>query len=328
VLAAALGVGCAELPPPPAVSAVAAARTAPDDSDAWNLVPAAASSLADLDLVKLRASPWSRALVTGGYVEDREARLSSFGYDVFNDGDRMVVAAVDVTGLARQMTIVVGRFDIERVSAAFVSKTPGAAETRWRDCRVWEAAGRDGADGRALALVGHTLVQGTPELVRAAIDVAWGVVPDARSGPLGALWRDLEADRNRPAAGLALVVTDEVRQRAREIMELPPGLQRVGARLDLAADLEAKAEGIFDAPAHAVEAARSWQGALRELSQNRMLLVMGLGPVVQGVSLAAEGARVHGRLQIPEARREALSERVLLLLQALARERGQGGAQP
>jgi hypothetical protein len=330
VLVASLAISlaaCGELPPPPPAN-VAAARTAPDDSDAWNLVPATAASLADLDLARLRASQWSRALVAGGFVEDREARLQSFGFDVFNDADRMVVAAIDVTGQTRQITIVVGRFDIERVAAAFVGAAPGAAEARWRDCRLWEAAAAEGREAKALALVGRTLVQGTPDTVRAAIDAAWGVIPDARSGPLGALWRDLEADRRRPTAGLVVVMTDEVRARARDVLELPPGLARVGARLDLAEDLDATAVAMFDDPARAQAAARQWKGDLRELSQNRMLRVMGLGPVVDGASLAVEGARVHGRLHIAESRREALSERLLLLLQALAGARGQGGAQP
>jgi hypothetical protein len=273
--------------------------------------------------------------VTGGFVEDREARLATFGFDVFNDADRMVVAAIDVSGMTRQMTIVVGRFEIERVAKAFATATPGATETRWRDCRLWEATapvpaqGQQGAEeGRALALVGRTLVQGAPATVRAAIDAAWGIVPDARSGPLGSLRRELGADERRPAASLALVVTDEVRARAREVLELPPGLARVGARLDLAGDLEGTVEAVFEAPARASAAARRWDGDLRELAQNRMVRVMGLGPVVEGTSLALEGARVHGRLHIPESRREALSERVLLLLQALARDRGQAGAQP
>jgi hypothetical protein len=331
--AALFGTACAELPPAP-VSAAAAARTAPDDSDAWNLVPATAASLADLDLVKLRASAWSRDLVTGGFAEDREARLSTFGFDVFKDGDRMVVAAIDVSGLSRQMTVVAGRFEIERVAAAFVAASPGASETRWRDCRVWEAPARGGGEKdegqprRALALVGRTLVQGTPETVRASIDAAWGILPDARSGPLGALRRDLEAEERPPAASLAVIVTDEIRARAREVLELPPGISRVGARLDLAVDLEGTVVAVFEDPTRARAAARQWEGDVRDLARNRALRVMGLGPVFEGASLAAEGARVHGRLHIPESRREAMAERVLLLLQALARERGQGGAQP
>jgi hypothetical protein len=324
-LAAVLAAGCGDFPPPAPASAGSVQRTGPDDGDAWNLVPATATSLADLDLSALRASPWSSSLVTGGFVEDREARLRDFGYDVFNDADRMVVAAVDVAGQSKQVTIVIGRLDVGRVSSAFVAATPGAAETRWRDCRVWEAANK-----RSMAVVGRTLVQGTPDTVRAAIDTAWGVLPDARSGPLGALARDLGADTHRPAALLALVVTDDVRARAREILEVPPGLGRVGGRLDLRADLELTAQALFDDPSHARAAARTWQAALAELRSNRVMQVMGLSPIVEGASLTSEGARVHGRLRVPESKRDVLSERVLLLLQTVARQRGEqeGGPQP
>jgi hypothetical protein len=314
--------GCGDLPPPAAATARDTARTAPDDSDAWNLVPRAASSLADLDLVALRASPWSRALVTGGFVEDREARMRTFGYDVFNDADRMVVAAIDVTGLARQVVVVVGRFDVERIGHAFLAATRGAAETRWRDCRVWEGG------QQSLGLVGRTLVQGTPDTVRAAIDAAWGVVPDARSGPLGALARDLGADGRRPAVIVVVAVTDDVRARAAGLVELPPGLERVGARLDLGADLDVDAQAVFGDGPRAGAAARIWDGLLRDLRDNRILRVMGLGPVIDGASLQPEGARVHGRLRIPEGKREGLSERLLFLLQTIARQRGQASPQP
>ena len=59
-----------------------------------------------------------------------------------------------------------------------------------------------------------------------------------------------------------------------------------------------------------------------------MLRIMGLAPLVDGASLVAEGARVHGRLRIPEDKREALSERVLLLLETIARARRQASPQP
>jgi hypothetical protein len=317
---AALGLlGCGELPPPKA-STAAAARTAPDDSDAWNLVPASAASLVDLDLAALRASPWSRALVTGGFVEDREERLRTFGYDVFNDVDRLVVAALDVEGQAQQVVVVLGRLDGARVARAFADSTPGAKETRWRDCRVWETS------QKSVALVGRALVHGTPATVRAAIDAAWGVVPGARGGPLGELARDVGAEARPPAVTLAVVVTDEVRARAEGLAELPRALRRLAARLDLGADVELEGQAILDDGASAREAARQWGFALRELRGNLMLRAMGLGPVVEGVSLQVQGARVHARLRIGEDKREALSERFLALLQALAAARGQGTA--
>jgi hypothetical protein len=316
--------GCGELPPPAAATAASSARTAPDDSDAWNLVPRGATSLADLDLVALRASPWTRSLVTGGFVEDREERQRLFGYDVFSDADRLVVFGVDAAGASTQATVVVGRFDAARVSRAFTAATPGAVEARWRDTALWEGG------GRAVALLpsGRTLVQGTPETTRAAIDAAWGVVPDARGGPLGALARELGADARRPAVTLAVIVTDEMRARAVGIVDVPADLRRVAGRLDLGADLEVDAEAIFDDAGRAAAAARTWSADLGELARNRMLRFMGMGPLVDGVTLAAEGARVHGRLRVPEDKREALAERVLLLLEALARQHRQAAPQP
>jgi hypothetical protein len=306
---------CADLPPGPAANAGSAARTAPDDRDPWNLVPATVASLADLDLAALRASPWSRALVTGGFVEDREARLREFGYDVFNDADRVVIAAIDIAGQERQVVVVVGRLDAARAGRAFREAGPGATETSWRDCRIWERG------DRAVAAVGRALVQGTPETVRAAIDAAWGVVPDAGTSPLGTLARDLGVAARRPAVTLAVTITDDVRARAEGIVEVPPGLRRGAARLDLGADLELEALAILDGPTIANEAARAWGSALRELGQNRMLRVMGLSPLVEGATVRAEGARVHGRLRIPEGKREGLAERAMLLLQAIAKQR-------
>jgi hypothetical protein len=320
-LLAATGLGCADVAPPPAASA-ATARTAPDDSDPWNLVPATASSLADLNLSALRASPWSRALVTGGFAEDREERLRAFGYDVFNDADRMVVAALDVTGQTRQVVILVGRLDPERIAKAFLSATPGAVEVRWRDCRIWEAG------ERSVGLVGRTLVQGTPDTVRAAIDAAWGIVADARGGPLGAIVRAVDERGRPPAVTVAVVVTDEVRGRAQGMVEIPSGLRRVGARLDLGRDLELKAQALLDDHAQAVSAAEAWGAALRDLGGNRMLRVMGLGPILDGVSLQIAGPRVHGRLKVSENHREALSERLLFLLKTIAAARGPASRQP
>ncbi len=287
-------------------------------------MPRGASSLADLDLNALRASPWSRSLVTGGFVEDREARQRTFGYDVFSDADRVVVVGVDAAGASGQAVVVVGRFDAARVGSAFSAATPGASATRWRDCPLWEGG------GRAVAVFpsGRTLVQGTPETARAAIDAAWGIVPDARGGPLGELARAVGAEASRPAITLAVLVTEEMRARAAGIVEVPPDLRRVAGRLDLGPDLELGAVAVFDEAGRAATAAGRWSADLRELASNRMLRLMGLSPLVDGAAIEAEGARVHGRLRIPEDKREALAERVLLLLQAVARQRGQAAPQP
>ncbi len=216
-------------PPPAAATSFDAApatpaspsgpRAAADDSDLWNLAPASSDALAEVDLGALRASPWSRALDQSGFSGQREEGRRLFGYDIFAEGERLLSVMTEAGGVPRTLTIVRGTFDPARVGAAFVASTPGATETRWRDSPLWEGG------GRAVALVTpRTLVQGEPDAVRGAIDAAWGLVPDARTVPLGALRRSLDADHAGPAAFVALNVTDGMRARAAGFVDLPPGL--------------------------------------------------------------------------------------------------------
>jgi hypothetical protein len=292
-------------------------RAAADDSDLWNLAPATGDVLVDVDLGLLRASPWSSSLLSGDFGGEREERRRSFGYDVFSDGERLLVVATEVAGIPHNLTVARGRFDAARVGAAFSAATPGATATRWRDSPLWEGG------GRAVALVTpRTLVDGTPDEVRAAIDAAWGIVPDARGGPLGELRRTLEADRNAPAVFLALTVTDGMRARAAGFLELPRELRRAAARLNLGADVDAEAVALFDDSHAAAATASAWGMAARLFARQRMLVLLGLAPVFDGLTLGAEGARVHAHLHIPADKREGLAEKLLGVLQLVANARG------
>jgi hypothetical protein len=315
--------GCAEAPAPPVAAAPDVALAAPDDNDLWHLAPAASESIADVNVAALGQSPWSRALVTGGGLsEDRDQRLRDFGYDVFTEVDRLLVAGLG----AESLTVARGRFDSQRVTAAMAASTPDLRATRWRDSPMWEGG------GRALALVTpRTLAQGTPSAVRGAIDAAWGVVPDARAGALGQVRRALGADGLQgepPAVTVAVSVTDDVRERAAGFIEVPPELGRVGARLDLGRDLDLDVRAFLTDARAAGVAADVWGGALHELARQRMLRLLGLGPVFDGASLKPEGAGVHGHLHIGGDQREALSERLLFILQTIAKQRRAGPEAP
>jgi hypothetical protein len=286
-------------------------RARADDADLWNLAPADAEAIADVDLAALRASPWTSALVTGGFTGDREQRLSRFGYDVFSDAQRMVVAGGESGGATRSLTLARGRFDADRIGAAFA----GAPRAVWRDSAVWQQG------ARAVALVTpRTVAQGGPEDVRAAIDAAWGVVPDARGGRLGELRRQLQADRTG-AAFIAATVTEGVRARAAEVIELPPGLQRVAARLDVGEDLDAEAVAIMADARSAADTAALWTSLVRSYARQRMVALLGLTPILEGVQIATEGTRIHARLHIPVERRAELGDKLLAILQLLAASR-------
>jgi hypothetical protein len=308
--------GCAETTVGRAPAA-SAARTAPDDSDLWNLAPAAADAVADVDLAALRASPWSSALMTGDFGGEREERRRTFGFDVFTEADRMLVVGTESAGAPHTLTIARGAFDAGRIGEAFAAAAPGATAGRWRDSPLWEAS------GRAVALVTtRTIAVGEPDAVRAAIDAAWGIVPDARGGALGELRRGLEADRSPPALFFALVVTDAVRGRAAGVLDLPPELRKVAGRLNLGGDLEVNATALFDDGHAAATATSVWGQAARLLARQPMLRMLGLGPVVDGIKLGAEGARIHAELRIPADKREGLAEKIQGVLQLVAGARG------
>ena len=318
-----LAAGCADLmqqQSPSTPAAQSGPRSAPDDSDLWNLAPASADVLAEVDLAALRASPWSHSLTESGLSGQREAGRRLFGYDIFSESERLLAVMTEAGGVPRTLTIVRGTFDPARVGAAFIAATPGATEGRWRESPLWE--GQGASSGQAVALVTpRTLVQGESNQVRAAIDAAWGMVPDARTVPLGTLRRSLDADHPGSAAFIALNVTDGMRARAAGIVELPPGLAICAARVDLADDLNLDVTGVMDNAQDAAAAMVAGTVAVRQYAQNPMVRMLGLGPILQAVVLTAEGTRVHGHLRIPAERREGLSDKLLAILQMVAAAR-------
>jgi len=143
-------------------------RAGADDSDLWNLVPNDTDALADVDLAALRASPWSSAVMQGNLDGEREERRRRFGYDVFTEAERMLVAGTEVTGAPSTTTIARGRFEPDRVASAFLAATPGAAATQWRGSALWEG------QGRAVALVTpRTLAHGDGQRSRILVAAPW-----------------------------------------------------------------------------------------------------------------------------------------------------------
>jgi len=291
-------------------------RTSADDSDMWNVVPGDTDALADVDLAALRASPWSRSLMQGDLDGEREARRRRFGYDVFTEAERMLLSGNESTGEQNTLTIARGRFEIDRVAAAFKGATPGATTTGWGGSPLIEG------QGRAVTLItSRTIAHGDGPRVRAAVDAAWGVVPDAGSGALGELRRALDADKNPPAVTLVLSITDGMRARAAGVLVVPDGLRRLAARLDLGEDLNLEGLALFGSGGNAATAASIWSETARAYARERMIVLLGLRPVFDGLSVAAEGSRVHVRLHIPADKREGLADKLLALLQLLAKTR-------
>ena len=307
------GAACADSAPPAVASAAQAARSGPDDSDPWNLVPAGMAAVMDLNMAALRASPWSSSLM--GHRPDATwpSLVPEMGYDVYVDADRVLMATPGSTDGNDHLVIVSGRFDEQKVAAAFAARRPGAKAARWRESPMWEG------DGLAVALVTpRTLVQGTPDAVRAAVDAAWGLAPDAHGGPLGELARAVPGGENKRGAALLVVkLTEEMRRRAEGLVALPAALRGLAVRLDLGADLDLRGVMSFDDAAEANAAGRLLGGELGELGRRPIVRILGLSPFMERTTLDARGANLVGYLNLPAARREELAARLLAVVRAL-----------
>jgi hypothetical protein len=290
-------------------------RSAPDDSDPVGVVPAGPETVLDANMAALRASPWSRALVMSTAAEERAARAAAQGFDEVADVDRVVFAVTEGAAGPTTLMVAQGRFDERRLAGALGAPWKAGA---WRGSRLWEQG------DRAVALLtARTLISGAPAAVRAAIDCAWGIVPDARGAAgMAELRRALDGDRAAATVTAIVAVTEPMRRRIGGEVELPPGLQRVAVRLDLGQALELELLALLATPRDAAAAAHNLDVLLRDLRARPALNAFGLAAVFDGVSLRTEGARVRGRLNLPEDRREDLSAKIGFVVDTIVRARG------
>jgi hypothetical protein len=306
------GGGCADSAPPAVASAAQAARSGPDDSDPWNLVPVSTAAVMDLDMAALRASPWSSSLMSHRPDATWPSLVPEMGYDVYVDVDRVLMATSGSSEGNDQLIVATGRFDQQKVAAAFAARRSDAKTGRWRESPMWEGA------GLAIAMVTpRTLVQGPPDTVRAAIDAAWGLAPDAHGGPLGELARAVPGANQRGAALMVVKLTEEMRRRAQGLVALPPELRGLAVRVDLGADLDMRGVMSFESAAQADAAGRLLGGELGELGRRPIVRVLGLAPFMERTTLDVRGASLVGHLNLPAAQREELAARLLAVVRAM-----------
>jgi hypothetical protein len=291
----------------------ASPRSAPDDSDLFGVVPAGPETLIDLDMAQLRASPWSRALVDSVPAEERAAKAAARGFDDVDDVDRAVFAVSEGEAGPTTLMVARGRFDAARIDRA----TGGAWTARsWRGSRLWEQG------GSAVALLTErTYLSGSAEAVREAIDCAWGLTPDVRRAELMDLEAALDIPHGHPALTALVTISQTMQRRIGGEIELPPGLQRVGVRLDLerALDLGLVASLATEREAQAAE--HSLNATLADLRSRKALNVFGLAAIFRSAAVRAEGARVRGRLHLPEDQREDLAAKITFVLETIVRAR-------
>jgi hypothetical protein len=325
VAVGAAAAGCAPLAPAPGGLGAAAAgptvRAQPEDGDLLAVVPADAELVMLVDLAQLRRSPWTRDVVKSGLELAAGGRPpGDQGFDEATDVDLLLMARMPAGSSEAGATLSVaqGRFDQARVTAAFREARPGATTASFRGCAM--LTHEDEAVG---FLTARTLVSGPLATVRAAIEASLGRARDVRQEPwLMAAREALEEgrtrSRRRPALELALRVTESVRERLRGELVEAAALERLAARVDLGETLDGAVVGSTSTRPQAEALAGRLRSEVGNLRGRRSLAALGLGPVLAGIRVSAPGARTVLDLQLSEAQRDQIAERLALVAKALA----------
>jgi len=299
--------GCAtpDLPQVPTLG-----REAPEDGDLLAVVPGEAEVLLSVDVEAMRRSPWTRSVIAAGANRDKRPR----GFDEIVDVDRLVLVRLPADTGGISLSIAQGRFDRERVRAAF-GEGRAVTQTDFRGCTVWSS----GSEAAAF-LTDRTWLSGALPSVRAAIDAAYGRARDMRGQAwLGELRRRYGKDLPAAAAELAMRVSDPVRARLREEMVEAEGLERVGARLELGKGLDLAVVGATATKEQASALIARLGSELRDLKARPSLVALGFGRVLSDVQLAVQGPRVAAELRFDERDREEIARGLSTAARLLAR---------
>lgn len=294
----------------------------PDDSDLAALVPAGIDTVIEVDMAALRRSPWTSAALPQPDARLRQQKAEALGYDVTDDVEQMIYAVTEAGSGAPTLVIARGHFKTANVEAGFRARWPNATSDAWRGVVVLSSG-----ENALTSLSTRTFVSGPPDKVRAVIDRAFGVGVDSSNagnhgtaGPgRGALRRALLGSPGQTAPALLLTVAlgSAIRARIGETFPLPRELTQLGARLDVGETLEIEALGILDSREAAETLARRLGQILGGWQTRSALALLGLGDLLRGVRVAAEGARVRARTSVAAAEREQVAAALRAIVSAL-----------
>jgi hypothetical protein len=318
--------GCSELlgPAPGAASPASAARDRPDDSNPAALAPDGVITMVDVNMAKLRGSPWTAAALAASDARGRAAKTEALGYDDVADVDRIIYAATAAGVEQPTLVIAQGRFQRQRVEDAFRARWPAATVDKHRQV-VLLASGEN-----SLAfLTARTFASGTPAAVRSVIDRAFGVAPPGASdGELGAIRRALipEIVNGAVPAVLATVAIDQrMRARIGDDTMVPRELRRVGMRIDLGQSLDLVALGMLDNHDASAVLGRRLAELLTSPITRLSARAMGLGPLLDSARITVDGPRLRIRASASEESRADVVAALQTLMTSLRGGDGAGG---
>lgn len=305
---AALAGGCAEatvaVPPPTPVP------TVPDQmGDLWGMVPAEADLVLFADLAKLRESAWTRASFAKALGEggDRLAEMRGM--------DRVIFAKLPLLREDASVLVGQGRVDRQAIRSGFERGGPVRFST-YRGAELLERG------DEALAFVAsQAVLSGFDLAVRAAIDCNVGSAPGVEAESWLRHLRG-ELGRGRPAPPVAaLYVRLQPATREELMREMGEGgtLEAVGARIDLAADLDAHAIGVVRSELEARDLAGRLGERMRDARARPIVAAFGLTRVMESLRFAPQESEVRASLHVSQEDRQEIAERMALVADMLAK---------
>ncbi len=296
------------------------ASLAPSDADLFALVPAGPRLVFEVDLAVVHGSLWTAGLLASGTATDaigRANQRAALGYDDATDVDRMVYALTVLDASRPTLVIAQGRFAPAQVEEAFRARWAGARVTVRRGISVLV----EGEDSLAF-ITPRTFVSGPPAEVLAAVDRAFGVGDALAADPgLGPLWRALSTSVDVSSGGPALrgvaSLDAVVRARMATVLAVPVAVTHVGLRVDLGQELELGVLALTADRSAAGALARAWSATARAPQVRRLAGTLGLGALLGGLSIGADGARVHVTSRIDESQRPDMTQALRAILAQL-----------
>ena len=230
-----------------------------------------------------------------------------------------MVYATGAAGVeAPTLVIAQGRFQVANVEAAFRERWSGATTDRWRGVPLLAEWRKCPGLGLAADLRLRAARAGAGRH-RPGVRRRDRLSRGGRRHRSGVVRRDLLGLTGTPApAVLVLMTVDErVRMRVGDVFPLPRTLRSVGVRLDAGESLRLVALGVLDDRESAAELARRLGALLSDRETRRALGAFGLGELLDGARVTADGARVRLSLSVGRDQRAPIAAALRAIAKAV-----------
>jgi hypothetical protein len=284
-------------------------RGTPSAGGRLALFPIETRVVAALDFNKLRASPLAGALaqLATDAQADKET-VAAFtrrtGFDPFRDIDSLVVAFPEEARQSGQFGLLLRARSLDQ--KRLIAYARDQAQQQGTDLQatmrghrtLWSRKGEPDLAG--FFIDDRTFALGTGGWAERMADLSEGGAPSGSAATNLDLTRLCDRVAGAPAIWAAALIPDGTRRqlRAEARFQSAASITRMAAALDLTNGFAATLLGDLGSPADAQALVSQIAGSVRDAKKNPEVLMLGLGPYLDGVTAGAAGSsfNVHATL--------------------------------